>query len=281
MRNNTNYMETGVLTALQLTAGFPETVLENFYHKSRTPSNPASKDAPYRLRHSGRASRHDARRVHRQHPAPARHRSGPRHRRNQAQRRHIPGRLSGHQAQPALWAPGQDPARKAKLPDPNLRTYDDSGWTMGLMTHTKIVESADTAVLDIPVEKVDQFEVKGKVAAAGHRGRLRRSRQRLRQHGHPALPPERHLRSSIAEQAFDKVRRVFHHSCRTSVGQDSLREVESLGLTALATHRATTVPMHDADSPSSRRLQHLGQHARRGLGSLCFRSLRNSIRPHL
>ena len=33
MRNNTNYMETGVLSALELTAGFPKTVLENFYHE--------------------------------------------------------------------------------------------------------------------------------------------------------------------------------------------------------------------------------------------------------
>src|SRR5271157_4462982 len=30
MRNNTNYMETGVLAALELTSGFSQTVLENF-----------------------------------------------------------------------------------------------------------------------------------------------------------------------------------------------------------------------------------------------------------
>ena len=35
MRNNTNYSETGVLTALQLTAAFPQTILENFYTKSK------------------------------------------------------------------------------------------------------------------------------------------------------------------------------------------------------------------------------------------------------
>ena len=32
-RNNTNYEETGVLTALQLTSAFPEIILENFYKK--------------------------------------------------------------------------------------------------------------------------------------------------------------------------------------------------------------------------------------------------------
>ena len=34
-RNNTNYMETGVLSALQLTSMFPNIVLENFYIKTR------------------------------------------------------------------------------------------------------------------------------------------------------------------------------------------------------------------------------------------------------
>jgi hypothetical protein len=34
MRNNTNYMETGVLSALELTSKFPKVILENFYKKS-------------------------------------------------------------------------------------------------------------------------------------------------------------------------------------------------------------------------------------------------------
>ena len=34
-RNNTNYMETGVLSALQLTSMFPNLVVENFYIKTR------------------------------------------------------------------------------------------------------------------------------------------------------------------------------------------------------------------------------------------------------
>ena len=47
MRNNTNYMETGVLSALELTASFSKTVLENFYIKSRNSIDSGSKDAPY------------------------------------------------------------------------------------------------------------------------------------------------------------------------------------------------------------------------------------------
>ena len=47
MRNNTNYMETGVLSALELTSGFPKTVLENFYDKSRNSIESGKKEAPF------------------------------------------------------------------------------------------------------------------------------------------------------------------------------------------------------------------------------------------
>ncbi len=81
MRNNTNYEETGVLTALQLTAAFPEIILENFYKKSRNSIESGKKDSALRLRDSGRPGRHDARRVHREYAALARHRNRPRERR--------------------------------------------------------------------------------------------------------------------------------------------------------------------------------------------------------
>ena len=47
LRNNTNYMETGVLSALELTAAFPKVVLENFYRKSRNSIESGKKDAPF------------------------------------------------------------------------------------------------------------------------------------------------------------------------------------------------------------------------------------------
>ena len=46
-RNNTNYMETGVLSGLQLTAMFPNLVVENFYRRRRTRSTRARHEAPY------------------------------------------------------------------------------------------------------------------------------------------------------------------------------------------------------------------------------------------
>src|SRR5204863_10079766 len=46
-RNNTNYMQTGVLSALQLTSMFPNLILENFYIKTRNSINAGSAQAPY------------------------------------------------------------------------------------------------------------------------------------------------------------------------------------------------------------------------------------------
>ena len=45
LRNNTNYGETGVLTALQYTAAFPDVILSNFYQKSRNAINAGKTDA--------------------------------------------------------------------------------------------------------------------------------------------------------------------------------------------------------------------------------------------
>src|SRR5439155_2458356 len=46
-RINTNYMETGVLSALQLASMFPNNVIENFYIKTRNSLNDGSAKAPF------------------------------------------------------------------------------------------------------------------------------------------------------------------------------------------------------------------------------------------
>ena len=43
---------------------------------------------------------------------------------------------------------------KQNFPDPALNTYDDTGWTMGLMSHADVQEIADKAILDVPVQPV-------------------------------------------------------------------------------------------------------------------------------
>jgi hypothetical protein len=167
LRNNTNYMETGVLSALQLTAAFPQVVLENFYRKSRNSIESGKKDAPFGY-------------------------VIPAGERDQTRVAWVVNvlRMQGIEVGQATsevtlkegaFPPGsfiikrnQPYGRLAKIllekqtfPDPNLRTYDDTGWTMGLMTHVDVREIADKAILDVPVQPVAQMKPAGAVAGTG------------------------------------------------------------------------------------------------------------------
>src|SRR5438045_7134737 len=43
---------------------------------------------------------------------------------------------------------------KQVYPDPNLRTYDDTAWTMGLMSHTEVKEISDKKILEASIELI-------------------------------------------------------------------------------------------------------------------------------
>ncbi len=251
MRDNTNYMETGVLTALQMTAAFPQVVLDNFYQKSRNSIESGKKDAPFGYVIPG----------------------------NQADPTRVAfvvnilrlqgievGRATGEvKLKEGTFPAGslvikrdQPYGRLAKIllekqvyPDPNLRTYDDAAWTMGLMTHTKIVESADHALLDVPVQAVDKYEPQGKIPGASTasnyavidngsvnmvtlRYQLKDVPVRVAEQpfksGNQSIPPGSFI---IAGNAYDKLKSA----------------VEPLGLTAVALASAPNVAMHDADLP--------------------------------
>ncbi|MFN0086566.1 MAG: hypothetical protein ACKVX9_14350, partial [Blastocatellia bacterium] len=148
MRNNTNYMQTGVLSGLQLTSMFPRVVLENFYKKSRNSIEDGKTKPPYGYLL----------------PIP------PDHTRVLLLVQLL--RQQGIEVKqiktPFIFKEetfgvgsyvvklDQPYGRLAKIflekqtfPDPGLRTYDDTGWTMGLMLQTKVVECDDKAVLQI------------------------------------------------------------------------------------------------------------------------------------
>ena len=147
MRNNTNYMETGVLAALELTASFPKTVLENFYLKSRNSIDSGSKDAPYGYVFP--ADQKDMTRVA--------------FIVNVLRKQGIEiGEATGefkiggatYPAGSLVLKRNQPYGRLAKIllekqnfPTDAQTTYDDTGWTMGLMSHAKVDEIDDKAIL--------------------------------------------------------------------------------------------------------------------------------------
>jgi hypothetical protein len=163
MRDNTNYAETGALSSLQFVSAFPQTILEDFYVKSRDAISAGTKDAPYG--YILPSSQEDMTRV--------------------AFVIHIL-RMQGIEVGRAKSAfklsDGDYPAgsfivktnqpygplaktllEKQDDPDKDLRTYDDSAWTMGLMTNTDVKSTKDIAVQALAVDPVDEFVPEGKL----------------------------------------------------------------------------------------------------------------------
>ncbi len=251
MRNNTNYMETGVLTGMQLAAAFPEIVLENFYKKSRNSIEAGKKDVPYG--YVIPTNQTDLTRV-----------------------AFVIGilRLQGIEVGRATseikLKEGTFPAgslvvkrdqpygRLAKIllekqvfPDANLRTYDDTGWTMGLMSHTKVVESADLSVLSIPTEPVERYEPRGTITggttAAAYtvldNGSVNMATLRYRLKDIPVR---------IAEQSFTSGTQAIPAGSFIFGGDTYVKlkaAIEPLGLPTVALSTAPTIPMHNADLP--------------------------------
>jgi hypothetical protein len=154
MRNNTNYMQTGVLSALQLASEFPSVVLENFYVKSRNSIESGKREAPYGFVIP--AAQRDPTRValivnllRRQGIEVGRARAAF----HAGSDRFSSGDFVIKRDQPY--------GRLAKIlletqeyPDPSLRTYDDTAWTMGWMLHVDVKPVADQTILDVATDPV-------------------------------------------------------------------------------------------------------------------------------
>jgi hypothetical protein len=247
-RNNTNYEETGVLSGLQLTSAFPEIILENFYKKSRNSIEAGKNEAPYgyvippgndmtRVAMVVSILRTQGIEIGRAN-AEVKLKEGTFPVGSFVIKRDQPyGRLA------------KILLEKQNFPDPALTTYDDTAWTMGLMSQAKIVEIGDKAVLDVPAPLIDKFEPRGTVSGSGAfyaviengsnnlvtlRYRLKdvpvRAVEQAFKNGDQEIPAGSFI---IASSAADKMRAA----------------VEPLGLTAVALAAAPTVPMHDVDLP--------------------------------
>lgn len=167
IRNNVNYGQTAVLSALQLTARFPKTVLENFYRKSRNAVEAGSKNAPHAFVIP--AGQPDMTRV--AFVAEVLRTQGIELGRARADIKIADGTFPAGSLVVRLDQPYGRLAKilleKQDFPDPNLRTYDDSGWTMGLLTHTEVKPIADKAILDAALDPVDRFVAAGRVEGKG------------------------------------------------------------------------------------------------------------------
>lgn len=167
MRNNTNYMQTGVLSALELAAAHPRVLVENFYRKSRNAVADGEKGAPYGWVIP--AGQKDPTRVAwvvntlrlqgievEEMEAELKIKEESFGAGSFVVKRNQPyGRLA------------KSLLEKQTFPDSNLRTYDDTGWTMGLLAGVTVKEIADKGVLAAPGKPVEKVAVQGFVKGGG------------------------------------------------------------------------------------------------------------------
>lgn len=248
LRDNTNYGETGVLTALQYTSQFPKVILENFYTKSRNSIETGRKErvAGYVIP----AGQRDMTRV-----ATVVNLLRMQGIEVGAAKAEVKLKEGTFPAGSYIVKRDQPYSRLAKIllekqvyPDPVTRTYDDASWTMGLMSHADVREIDDKAILDAAVTPIDEAKVAGSVTGSG-------STFAIAHYGSNNMITLRYrlkdLRVRAAEKEFREGNVTFPAGSFIVSG-DAARirsALESLGLTAVAIAGAPSVPTHDLDLP--------------------------------
>jgi len=248
-RDNANYMETGVLSALQLTSMFPNLILENFYVKTKHSLEAGSAAAPYAYvipvqRDMTRAATLV----------------------NVLRAQGIEvGTLNseatvGTTKYPAgsyLIKLNQPYGRLAKnllerqdYPDPALTTYDDSGWSMGYAFNVDVKAVDDKAIQSAATTPVKTAVVKGTIKGNGTAGLA------VAHYGSNNMITFRYkLRNvpmKVAEASFTAEGVNFPPGSFILTGGDmsaARSAIESLGLTAAALSSVPTVATHDANVP--------------------------------
>ena len=161
-RANTNYMQTGVLSSLQLAAMFPNVVVENFYVKSRNSIEDGRTNPPHgfvippqrdmtKVAELIRILRIQGIEVGR---APSAFKIG--------DQTYAAGSYLIKRDQP-YGRLAKNLLEKQVYPDSRLTTYDDSGWTMGLAMLVEVKEIADRAILQVTTTPVTRVAIDGTV----------------------------------------------------------------------------------------------------------------------
>jgi hypothetical protein len=142
---------------------------------------------------------------------------------------------------------------KQDYPDPALRTYDDSGWSMGFAFNVDVKEIRNKAILDAATTPVTTATVKGTIAGSGtpaglavaHFGSNNMIAFRYRLKNVPMR---------VAEKSFTVEGITFPAGSFIVTGsaadlQAAKAAIESLGLTAAMISGTPGVATHDADVP--------------------------------
>jgi hypothetical protein len=249
-RNNTNYMQTGVLSGLQLTASFPNLVVENFYQKTRNSIESGKTHPPHgfvipvqrdmtrvaQLVNMLRVQRIEVGRA----SGEIKTSDGTFPAGSYVIKRDQPyGRLA------------KNLLEKQSYPDSELRTYDDSGWTMGLAMQVEVKEIKDKTILGVATAPVDTVALKGKLTGAATAGLA------VAHLGSTNMIAFRYLLRNvpmkIADKSFSAGGIDFPAGSFVIAPPADLAAVraavDKLGLTAASLSSLPAVAMHDGDAP--------------------------------
>jgi hypothetical protein len=249
-RNNTNYMQTGVLSGLQLTASFPNLVVENFYQKTRNSIESGKTHPPHgfvipvqrdmtrvaQLVNMLRVQRIEVGRA----SGEIKTSDGTFPAGSYVIKRDQPyGRLA------------KNLLEKQSYPDPELRTYDDSGWTMGLAMQVEVKEIKDKTILGVATTPVDTVALKGRLTGAATAGLA------VAHLGSTNMIAFRYLLRDVPMKIADSSFRAggidFPAGSFVIAPPADLAAaraaVDGLGLTAASLSSLPAVAMHDGDAP--------------------------------
>ncbi len=249
-RANANYMQTGVLSALQLASMFPATVLENFYIKTRNSIEAGKSGAPYAYVIP----------VQRDMTKPAEMVKILRFQRIEVgvardaikvgDKTYAAGSYVIKLDQP-YGRLAKNLLEKQQFPDARLSTYDDSGWTMGFAMGVDVVEVADSSILKAAVTPVTDVKLAGSTKGSGtaafavaHLGsnNMISFRYKLKD------VPMRVAEKSFTAEGVEFPAGSFIITDMAAV-ERAKAAVAELGLTAAALGSAPTVATHDAVVP--------------------------------
>jgi hypothetical protein len=250
MRDNTNYMETALLTGLQQTSMFPQAVLENFYKKSRDALTEGQTRSPYAFIIPGGQSDMTRTAI----MINLLRQQGVEIGRSTAAIKIKEGTYPTGSFVVKLDQPYGRLAKtllsKQIFPDAKLKTYDDAAWTMGLMAHVEVAQSADKTALDIPVESVGRYDPQGTIDAPSSPayavldyGSINLATLRYRLRG---------VSIQIAEQSFASNNRTIPAGSFIVDGgaYEKLKAaVIPLGLTTIALPNKPSIRTHEAAVP--------------------------------
>jgi hypothetical protein len=248
-RDNTNYMETGILSSLQLAAMFPQVVVENFYVKTKNAIEEGRTKPPYGFvipvqRDMTKAA--ELVRILRIQGIEVGHATGEI---KLGELTFPAGSYVIKRDQP-YGRLAKNLLEKQTYPDARLTTYDDSGWTMGLEMLVDVKEIADPAVLKVSTAPVKDVVLRGKIVGTGTAGLA------VAHYGSNNMIALRYrVRSAsirIVEKGFAAEGVDFPAGSFVIAGPvDPLvrAAVEELGLTAAALSKLPDVPSHEAPAP--------------------------------